>query len=128
MGVPNIYELFYLFTMIKAVDPVTRGNPIQYQRAWNLDPSSVDLRLNEMTIREGVKHIYANLREGSEFTAWGPEVFRGGLVFSPIHRGSLVFHTPAGGPSFFYPPKGGLVFFATSFFPKKCLKHICSLF
>ena len=118
MGVPNIYELFYLFTMIKAVDPVTRGNPIQYQRAWNLDPSSVDLRLNEMTIREGVKHIYANLREGSEFTAWGSEVFRGGLVFSPIHRGSLVFHTPAGGPSFFLPTEGGLVFFATFFFLK----------
>ena len=38
MGVPNIYELFYLFTMIKAVDPVTRGNPIQDQPAWDLDP------------------------------------------------------------------------------------------
>ena len=56
MGVPNIYELFYLFTMIKAVDPVTRGNPIQDQLACDLDPC-------EITTREGVKDIYANLRK-----------------------------------------------------------------
>ena len=38
MGFPNIYELFYLFTMIKAVGPVTRGIPIQDQLACDLDP------------------------------------------------------------------------------------------
>ena len=63
MGVPNIYELFYLFTMIKAVDPVTRGNPIQDQPARDLDPWSVDLHCIEMATREGVKDIYANLRK-----------------------------------------------------------------
>ena len=54
MGFPNIYELFYLFTMIKAVDPVTRGNPIQDQLACDLDPC-------EITTREGVKDIYLNI-------------------------------------------------------------------
>ena len=63
MGVPNIYELFYLFTMIKAVDPVTRGNPIHDQPARDLDPWSVDLHCIEMATREGVKDIYANLRK-----------------------------------------------------------------
>ena len=63
MGFPNIYELFYLFTMIKAVDPVTRGNPIQDQPARDLDPWSVDLHCIEMATREGVKDIYANIRK-----------------------------------------------------------------
>ena len=36
------------------------------------------------------------VRKGSEFTAWGPEVFRG-PSFSPIHKGGQFFHTPAGG-------------------------------
>ncbi len=63
MGFPNIYELFYLFTMIKAVDSVTRGNPIPDQPAWPLDPWSVDLLSIAMATREGVKDIYANLQK-----------------------------------------------------------------
>ena len=47
-------------------------------------------------------HNFEGLREGSEFTAWGPEVFRGPS-----------FYLSTGGPSFFTHLQRGLVFLPT---------------
>ena len=71
------------------------------------------------------------VRLGKVQNLWaGGRRFLGGLVFSPVHRGALIFLMACQeGASYYFNPlnRGVGIYFAT-IFPKKCLKHMFSLF